>query len=239
MSNTIKQNSVVVEKETKVDEPKGGESMKDLENIKVLDSDPHPSFYEDDNGKKFFISKGWYNDALVGSFDANLVDEYEGYDDLREKIGIAKLGNREDYNRTVLLKRLRELGYQAIAVSIYDDGTRCPVIATRDDDYMSWYDDGRDGILYTRKNVDLEEYVKLYNMNRSGLFVRILTSDWKISRAVPWIISGSWTDVNADLSPLDLVPLDSNTDLSPYAIEELNRLGIKIQKVYKELKWDE
>ena len=87
--------------------------------------------------------------------------------------------------------------------------------------------------------MDLEEYVKLNNMNGSGLFVRILTSDWKISRAVPWIISGGWTDVNADLSPLDLVPLDSNTDLSPYAIEELNRLGIKIQKVYKELKWDE
>ena len=240
MSNTIKQNSVVVEKETKVDEPKGGESMKDLENIKVLDSDPHPSFYEDDNGKKFFISKGWYNDALVRSFDADLVDEYEGYDDLREKIGIAKLGNREDYNRTVLLKRLRELGYQAIAVSIYDDETRCPWIAPRDDDYMSWYHDGRDGILYTRKNVDLKEYIKLYNMNGTGLFVRILTSDWKISRAVPWIISDSWTNVNTtDLGPLDLVHLDGNTDLSPYAIEELHKLGIKIQKVYKELKWGE
>lgn len=239
MSNIIKQNSVVVEEEIKIDEPKGGENMKNLENAETLDSNPCPSFYEDDNGKKFFISKGWYNDALVRSFDANLVDEYEGYDDLREKIGIAKLGNREDYNRTVLLKRLRELGYQAIAVSIYDDGTGCPGIAPRDDDYMPRYDDGRDGILYTRKNVDLEEYVKLYNMNGSGLFVRILTSDWKISRAVPWIISGGWTDVNADLSPLDLVPLDSNTDLSPYAIEELNRLGIKIQKVYKELKWDE
>ena len=239
MSNTIKQNSVVVEEEIKIDEPKGGENMKNLENAETLDSNPCPSFYEDDNGKKFFISKGWYNDALVKNFDANLVDEYEGYDDLREKIGIAKLGNREDYNRTVLLKRLRELGYQAIAVSIYDDGTGCPGIAPRDDDYMPRYDDGRDGILYTRKNVDLEEYVKLYNMNGSGLFVRILTSDWKISRAVPWIISGGWTDVNADLSPLDLVPLDSNTDLSPYAIEELNRLGIKIQKVYKELKWGE
>ena len=54
MSNIIKQNSVVVEEEIKIDEPKGGENMKNLENAETLDSNPCPSFYEDDNGKKFF-----------------------------------------------------------------------------------------------------------------------------------------------------------------------------------------
>ena len=94
-----------------------------------------------------------------------------------------------------------------------------------DDDYRSYEEGVHEEILYAAKDVDLVNYIKLYNMNESSNFVRILTSDWKISKAVPWIIKDSWRDDNAEISS--------------YAIEELNRLGIKIQKVYKELKWDE
>lgn len=225
MSNAIKQSSVVAEAEegTKADESKGGKSMEDLENIKVLDSNPCPSFYEDDNGKKFFIAEGWRNDSLVESLEVNLVDEGD-YADLGEEIGATKTGQWGDYERPELLKRLRELGRQAVAITIYnldlyDEIDQC------DDNDMNYEDNAHDGILFAGKNVDLENYIKLYNMNQSKSFVRILTSDWKISKVIPWIIKDCC--------------VDDNNDLSPYAIEELHRLGIKIQKVYKELEWDE
>lgn len=231
MSNAIKQSSVVVEAEegTKVDDPKGGKNMKDWEKAIALRSKPRPSFYEDDNGKKFFISKGWSNDSLVRSLNVKLV-ESDHYDNLGEGIGATKTGNEiwGDYARPELLKRLRELGYQAIVV-IINDGMCCKWIKPCDDDDYESTEDGtwdiHYGILYTRKDIDLKKYTELFNMNEEGSFVRILTSDWKISKAVPWII----TDVLAH----------DNPGLSPYAIEELHRLGIKIQKAYKKLEWDE
>lgn len=195
--------------------------MKNLENIENWDFDPKPCFYEDDNGKKFFLVGGWKNEALLESFGVELLDECE-YDDLGEKIGAIK--KEWFYERVEVLKRLRELGYQAISVTVYE-GKDFREIGQCDDDYRSYEEDVHEEILYAAKDVDLVNYIKLYNMNESSNFVRILTSDWKISKAVPWIIKGSWRDDNAEISS--------------YAIEELNRLGIKIQKVYKELKWDE
>lgn len=195
--------------------------MKNLENIENWGFDPKPYFYEDDNGKKFFLIEGWKNETLLESFGAELLNECE-YDDLGEKIGAIK--KEWFYERVEVLKRLRELGYQAISVTVYE-GNGFWEIGQCDDDYRSYEEDVHEGILYATKDVDLANYIKLYNMNESSNFVRILTSDWKISKAVPWIIKGSWRDDNAEISS--------------YAIEELNRLGIKIQKVYKELKWDE
>ena len=195
--------------------------MENLENIENWGFDPKPYFYEDDNGKKFFLIEGWKNEALLESFGVELLNEYE-YDDLGEKIGAIK--KERFYERVEVLKRLRELGYQAISVTVYE-GKDFWEIGQCDDDYRSYEEDVHEEILYAAKDVDLANYIKLYNMNESSNFVRILTSDWKISKAVPWIIKGSWRDDNAEISS--------------YAIEELNRLGIKIQKVYKELKWDE
>lgn len=195
--------------------------MENLENIENWGFDPKPYFYEDDNGKKFFLIEGWKNEALLESFGVELLNEYE-YDDLGEKIGAIK--KERFYERVEVLKRLRELGYQAISVTVYE-GNDFREIGQCDDDYRSYEEDVYEEILYAAKDVDLVNYIKLYNMNESSNFVRILTSDWKISKAVPWIIKDSWKDDNAEISS--------------YAIEELNRLGIKIQKVYKELKWDE
>lgn len=190
--------------------------MKILENIDDLDS---PSFYEDDNGKKFFIIKGWRNEALMESFDAKIVDESD-YDILGEEIGATKRGNY--YERSEILKRLRELGYQAVSVTVYE-GNGFWEVDQCDDDYRSYEEDRNERILYTTQNIDLGNYIKLYNMNESSYFIRILTSDWKISKAIPWIIKDSWND--------------DNDKLSPYAIEELDRLGIKIQKSYKRVNW--
>ena len=195
--------------------------MENLENIENWGFDPKPYFYEDDNGKKFFLIEGWKNEALLESFGVELLDEWE-YDDLGEKIGAVKKGNY--YDRVEVLKRLRELGYQAISVTVYE-GNDFREIGQCDDDYRSYEEDAHEEILYATKDVDLVNYIKLYNMNESKGFVRILTSDWKISKVVPWIIKYSC--------------VDNNTEISSYAIEELDRLGIKIQKVYKELKWDE
>lgn len=195
--------------------------MENLENIENWGFDPKPYFYEDDKGKKFFLIEGWKNEALLESFGVELLNEYE-YDDLGEKIGAIK--KERFYERVEVLKRLRELGYQAISVTVYE-GNDFREIGQCDDDYRSYEEDVHEEILYAAKDVDLVNYIKLYNMNESSNFVRILTSDWKISKAVPWIIKDSWRDDNAEISS--------------YAIEELNRLGIKIQKVYKELKWDE
>lgn len=195
--------------------------MENLENIENRGFDPKPYFYEDDNGKKFFLIEGWKNEALLESFGVELLNEYE-YDDLGEKIGAIKKGSF--YERVEVLKRLRELGYQAVSVTVYE-GNDFREIGQCDDDYRSYEEDVHEEILYAAKDVDLVNYIKLYNMNESSNFVRILTSDWKISKAVPWIIKDHWRDDNAEISS--------------YAIEELNRLGIKIQKVYKELKWDE
>ncbi len=195
--------------------------MENLENIENWGFDPKPYFYEDDNGKKFFLIEGWKNEALLESFGVELLNEYE-YDDLGEKIGAIK--KESFYERVEVLKRLRELGYQAISVTVYE-GNDFREIGQCDDDYRSYEEDVHEEILYAAKDVDLVNYIKLYNMNESSNFVRILTSDWKISKAVPWIIKDPWRDDNAEISS--------------YAIEELNRLGIKIQKVYKELKWDE
>lgn len=195
--------------------------MENLENIENLGFDPKPYFYEDDNGKKFFLIEGWKNEPLLESFGVELLNEYE-YDDLGEKIGAIK--KERFYERVEVLKRLRELGYQAISVTVYE-GEGFWEISQCDDDYRSYEEGVHEEILYAAKDVDLVNYIKLYNMNESSNFVRILTSDWKISKAVPWIIKDSWRDDNAEISS--------------YAIEELNRLGIKIQKVYKELKWDE
>lgn len=195
--------------------------MENLENIENLDFDPKPYFYEDDNGKKFFLIEGWKNEALLESFGVELLNEYE-YDDLGEKIGAIK--KEWFYERVEVLKRLRELGYQAISVTVYE-GKDFREIGQCDDDYRSYEEDVHEEILYATKDVDLANYIKLYNMNESSNFVRILTSDWKISKAVPWIIKGSWRD--------------DNDEISSYAIEELDKLGIKIQKTYKELKWGE
>ena len=198
------------------------ENIVDIKNLKnIVEGSGFPSFYEDDNGKRFFIIGGLSNETLIDSFNVKLVDDID-YDDLGEKIGATKKGKY--YERSELVKRLRELGYQAISVTVYE-GEGFWEISQCDDDYRSYEEGVHEEILYAAKDVDLVNYIKLYNMNESSNFVRILTSDWKISKAVPWIIKDSWRDDNAEISS--------------YAIEELNRLGIKIQKVYKELKWDE
>ena len=200
--------------------------MKDLKNIAdakdledIIGSFDSPSFYEDDNGKRFFIIGGWSNETLMNSFDVKLIYDID-YDDLGEKIGATKKGRH--YERSELVERLRELGYQAISVSV----TTCigkGWMDKCDDDYTSYEEDRYEAILYTTKNIDLENYIKLYNLNESRRFVRIFTSDWKVSEVVPWTIRDSWED--------------TNYSLSSYAIEELDRLGIKVQKTYKELKW--
>ena len=195
--------------------------MKNLENIKNWDFDPKPSFYEDDNGKKFFIIEGWQNKGLLKSFGVELLDEFD-YDNLGKEIGAPKKG--KFYERVEVLKRLRELGYQAISVTVYK-GNESWEIDECKDDYRSYEEDRDEEILYSTKNADLRNYIKLHNMNESSNFVRILTSDWKISKVVPWIIRDFWED--------------DNTEISSYAIEELNRLGIKIQKNYKKLEWNE
>lgn len=195
--------------------------MEDLENIKNWDFDPKPSFYEDDNGKRFFLIGGWRNEALVESYDAKIVDESD-YDDLGKKIGAIKKGNY--YERYEILSRLRELGYQAVSVTVYE-GNGFWEVDQCGDDYRSYEEDRNERILYATKNIDLKTYIKLYNMNESNSFVRILTSDWKISKATPWVIKDSWND--------------DNDEISSCAIKELNRLGIKIQKTYKKLEWKE
>ena len=196
------------------------ENIVDIKNLKnIVEGSGSPSFYEDDNGKRFFIIGGLSNETLIDSFNVKLVDDID-YDDLGEKIGATKKGKY--YERSELLKRLRELGYQAISVTVYE-GNDFREIGQCDDDYRSYEEDVHEEILYATKDVDLVNYIKLYNMNESKGFVRILTSDWKISKVVPWIIKYSC--------------VDNNTEISSYAIEELDRLGIKVQKTYKELKW--
>lgn len=195
------------------------ENIVDIKNLKnIVEGSGFPSFYEDDNGKRFFIVGGLSNETLIDSFNVKLVDDID-YDDLGEKIGATKKGKY--YERSELVKRLRELGYQAISVTT-DREEEC-WIDKCDDDYRSYDECSYEAILYATKNIDLENYIKLFNLNGARCFVRIFTSDWRASEVVPWAMRHSQED--------------ANYSLSSYAIKELDRLGIKVQKAYKELKW--
>lgn len=195
------------------------ENIVDIKNLKnIVEGSGFPSFYEDDNGKRFFIVGGLSNETLIDSFNVKLVDDID-YDDLGEKIGATKKGKY--YERSELVKRLRELGYQAISVTT--DREEEWWIDKCDDDYRSYKEDSYEAILYATKNIDLENYIKLFNLNGARCFVRIFTSDWRASEVVPWAMRHSQED--------------ANYSLSSYAIKELDRLGIKVQKAYKELKW--
>lgn len=195
------------------------ENIVDIKNLKnIVEGSGSPSFYEDDNGKRFFIIGGLSNETLIDSFNVKLVDDID-YDDLGEKIGATKKGKY--YERSELVKRLRELGYQAISVTT--DREEEWWIDKCDDDYRSYKEDSYEAILYATKNIDLENYIKLFNLNGARCFVRIFTSDWRASEVVPWAMRHSQED--------------ANYSLSSYAIKELDRLGIKVQKAYKELKW--
>ena len=195
------------------------ENIVDIKNLKnIVEGSGFPSFYEDDNGKRFFIVGGLSNETLIDSFNVKLVDDID-YDDLGEKIGATKKGKY--YERSELVKRLRELGYQAISVTT--DREEEWWIDKCDDDYKSYDEHSYEAILYATKNIDLENYIKLFNLNGARCFVRIFTSDWRASEVVPWAMRHSQED--------------ANYSLSSYAIKELDRLGIKVQKAYKELKW--
>lgn len=195
------------------------ENIVDIKNLKnIVEGSGFPSFYEDDNGKRFFIVGGLSNETLINSFDVKLIDDID-YDDLGEEIGATKKGKY--YERSELVKRLRELGYQAISVTT--DREEEWWIDKCDDDYRSYEEDSYEAILYATKNIDLENYIKLFNLNGARCFVRIFTSDWRASEVVPWAMRHSQED--------------ANYSLSSYAIKELDRLGIKVQKAYKELKW--
>lgn len=195
------------------------ENIVDIKNLKnIVEGSGFPSFYEDDNGKRFFIVGGLSNETLINSFDVKLIDDID-YDDLGEEIGATKKGKY--YERSELVKRLRELGYQAISVTT--DREEEWWIDKCDDDYRSYEEDSYEAILYATKNIDLENYIKLFNLNGAHCFVRIFTSDWRASEVVPWAMRHSQED--------------ANYSLSSYAIKELDRLGIKVQKAYKELKW--
>ena len=184
-----------------------------------------PSFYKDDNGQKFDIIKRLENNKLLDSFDVHVFNDFD-YDELGEEIGATKAGTY--YERSEILKRLRELGYDAIAITV-DTAGEYSIYSPCKDDYKSYDVDEYEGILYSASGADLKKFIEVHNMNERNEFVRILTDDWKVSRIIPWIIDTSWMDEEEDESGMET----KNVGLSSYTIQELNKLGIKIQNSYE------
>ena len=55
------------------------ENIVDIKNLKnIVEGSGFPSFYEDDNGKRFFIVGGLSNETLIDSFMEKMIREALG-----------------------------------------------------------------------------------------------------------------------------------------------------------------
>ena len=199
------------------------ENTKKSINIKFMAKCHEPSFYEDDNGKRFTIICGLENEELLADFDVGFADEYY-YDELGEEIGAIKTDKH--YECGEILKRLRELGYRAMPI-IFCGGELTPC---SDEVLWSYFLKKEDReILYSPSGEDLNKFIELYNMNNEKGFVRILTSNGKFSKVIPWAANASGIT--------DEQNQGTDVELSSYAIEELNKLGIKAQNSYNKIEF--
>ena len=199
------------------------ENTKKSINIKFMAKCYEPSFYEDDNGKRFTIICGLENEELLGDFDVGFADEYY-YNELGEEIGAIKTDKY--YERGEILKRLRELGYRAMPI-IINGGELTPC---NDEVLWSYFLKNEDReILYSPSGEDLNKFIELYNINNEKGFVRILTPDGKFSKVIPWAVNASGIT--------DEQNQGTDVELSSYAIEELNKLSIKAQNSYNKIEF--